>query len=115
MEIDLLFTAVNDDDWKRITETGSFEPDSFTENGQVKCFEGADAEKIVNLHFSESTTVLLLVIDPLRIQSPIKRFKEDDLSFIAIQGTFSIDAIIDKIKLKKNKNGSFSVKVKHFD
>ncbi|MEX0720825.1 MAG: DUF952 domain-containing protein [Balneolaceae bacterium] len=115
MEIDLLFTAVKDSDWKKVTETGDLIPDTFSEYGHIKCFEGKDAEEIINQDFEDSSAVLLLVIDPLRIQSPIKRIIEGDFSYIAVQGTFSVDVIIDKIKLEQNKKGRFAIKVKHFE
>ncbi len=58
---------------------------------------------------------MLLVLDPLRIQEPIKHVKEEDLPLVAIKGSISIDTIIDRISLKKDKEGRFLVQVNHFD
>lgn len=115
MDIDLLFTAIKDSDWRSVSESGSFKPESVEEKGHVRCFLGDEAQDIINHYFDEKDTVLLVVLDPLRIQSPIKHIKEDGFKFVAIQDAVTIDAIIDKIKLKADKKGKFSLNVKHFD
>lgn len=115
MEVDLLFAAIKQSDWRKVSEDGSFEPNSVKEHGHVRSFVGSEAEKIINHYYNDEDQVLLIVLDPLRIQSPVKKIEEDGFPFIAIQGAVSVDAIIDKIKLQKNKKGKFSVQVKHFD
>lgn len=115
MDIDLLFTAVNLDDWKKITENGTFEPESYKQDEVVYCFTGDVAEKYINSTFQEADKLLLIVIDPLRIENPIKKLKVDGFELIEIQGTFSLDSIIDKIRLEKDNNGKFNLRVKHFD
>ena len=111
MEIDLLFAAIKPSDWK----DGSFSPSSVEEEGYVRSFTGKEAEKVVNHYFKGEEKVLLVVLDPLRIQSPIKHIEEDGFKFVAIQGAVSVDAIIDKIKLRSTTKGTFSLQVKHFD
>lgn len=115
MEIDLLFTAIKPSDWKDVSDNGSFSPDSIEESGYVRCFTGENAEEVINHYFEGEERLLLIVFDPLRIQTPIKHIKEDGFKFTAIQGAVSIDAIIDKIKLRSDKKGKFSLNVKHFD
>lgn len=115
MELDLLFTAIKPADWKSVSDNGSFSPDSVEEAGYVRSFTGEQAEDIINHYFEGEEKVMLIVLDPLRIQSPIKHINEDGFKFIAIQGAVSIDAIIDKLKLRSDKKGKFSLNVKHFD
>lgn len=115
MEVDLLFLAVKKAEWRKITENRSINPSVLSEDSQVRAFVGTHAEKIINHNFEGDETVLLVVLDPLRIQSPIKHIKEDGFEYVAIQGEVSMDTIIDKIELEPDKNGRFSVQVKHFD
>jgi uncharacterized protein (DUF952 family) len=115
LDIDLLFTAVKDSDWKTVSEGGRFKPESVEEAGRVRCFVGDEAENIINHYFDKDDTVLLIVLDPLRIQSPIKHIEEDGFKFISVQDSITKDAIIDKIKLTADKKGKFSLNVKHFD
>jgi uncharacterized protein (DUF952 family) len=115
LDIDLLFTAFKESDWRNISGNGKIEPDPDSKLNSVLTYTGEQAEAIINKSFEEEKQVLLIVFDPLRIQSPIKKTIIDGHTFIAIQGEVSLDAVIDKIMLKKGKNGQFSLKVKHFD
>jgi len=115
LEYDLLFTLIDKDHWKNYTETGFYSPPELTELGYIQCFEGKYAETIANLHYNEFDNLLLLIIDPLRIHEPIKKEKSDDVEFLNVQGKFSIDAIIDRIPVKKSKKGDFNIRIKHFD
>lgn len=115
MDIDLLFTVIEPSAFKSATTSGDFYPESFDEKGYIRCFEGGQAEEIINNKYSSEEKLLLIVIDPLRIQDPIKKSKEDGLSFVDVQGAFSIDSIIDKIKLEKDNKGKFNLRIKHFD
>lgn len=115
MNIDLLFTAVKQSDWRAYTETGRFEPPSLASEQIVWCFTGDVAEVCVNKEFGDADKIILIVIDPLRIEVPYKRTTRNGIEMIALQGTFPLDAIIDKIKLEKEQGGAFSIRVKHFD
>ena len=115
MEYDLLFTYIKKEDWKNYTESGFFAPEDLTEKGYILSFEGKFAEKIANTLYRQQNQLLLLVIDPLRIHEPLKKVAEGEIEFYSIQGKFSIDAIIDRITMKKSKNGQFNVRIKHFD
>lgn len=115
MDIDLLFTAFKESDWRNISGNGKIEPDTESDKNEIFTFTGDQAEAIINKKFEEEKQVLLIVFDPLRIQSPIKKTEIDGHTYIAIQGEVSLDAVIDKIKLKKGKNRQFSINVKHFD
>lgn len=115
MEIDLLFAAIKQSEWRKISEEASLKPAYFNQDGYVRSFAGNNAEKIINHYFNGEDDLLLIVLDPLRIQTPIKRITEDGFDFIAIQGEVTMDAIIDKIKLGPDKKGKYSVNVKHFD
>ena len=115
MEYDLLFTCINKENWKSFTESGYFIPQELSEKGYITCFGDKYAEKYANEYHRHSNQLLLLVIDPLRIHVPLKKIATDDIQYYSIQGKFTIDAIIDRITLKKSKNGLFQIRIKHFD
>lgn len=115
MEIDLLFTAVKQSEWSKVSADGTIGQDSAATQDEVKLFKGNDAEKIINHYYDGTEPVLLIVLDPLRIQSPIKHVKQEGFEFVAIKGSVTIDAVIDKIKLQADDKGKFSVQIKHFD
>jgi uncharacterized protein (DUF952 family) len=115
LENDLLFTLTTKSDWKNFSSSGTFEPASLKENGFIRCYHGSQIEQAANKLESDENELLLIVIDPLRIQVPLKNEKIGDETFPNLYGGFSIDAIIDRIILKKSKKGAFAVHVKHFD
>lgn len=115
LEYDLLFTVINNTDWKVYTESGLYTPKELKEHGFFKCFEGKFVEPYANLNYKHQNQLLLLVIDPLRINEPIKKFIDVEVEYYSIHGKISTDAIIDRIKLKKSKNGTFNIRIKHFD
>ncbi|MEQ9265603.1 MAG: DUF952 domain-containing protein [Balneolaceae bacterium] len=115
MENDLLFTLITKPEWKIYSSSGSFEPESLTENGFIRCYHGNQVEAAANELYSQESEIFLIVIDPLRIQVPIKNEKSGENVFPNLYGSFSIDAVIDRIVLKKGKSGKYSVHIKHFD
>ena len=116
MSIDLLFHITTNEEWKTYSSKGYIEPESLTLEGFIHTSKGDQVEDTANRLFNGREGVLLLVIDPLRIQEPIKyESAENGLKYPHIYGRISIDAVIDKLALTPDKAGKFSVKVKHFD
>lgn len=115
MEYDLLFTLIKKAEWKTYSTSGSFEPASLIEKGFIQCYSGKQVEDAANAFFQDENELFLIVIDPLRVQVPLKNEKSGEEIYPNLYGAFSIDAIIDRILIKRGKNGAFSVRVKHFD
>lgn len=114
MEIDLLFIAVKKSDWREISQSEYIYSPEFSADGKSKTFTGNTAERIINDVYS-GEPLLLIVLDPLRIQAPIKHIKENGIEYVEIMGEITKDALIDKIVLKSSKEGNYSLDVKHFD
>ena len=115
MENDLLFALIPKQDWKNYSSSGKFEPLELEESGYIRCYTGKQVEDAANANFEGLDDLFLIVIDPLRIHVPIKHEKDGDSKYPHLYGSFSIDAVIDRINLKRGKNGKYSVLVKHFD
>jgi len=116
MSIDLLFHITSQDQWRNYSTNGYIEPDSLQEEGFIHTSKGDQVEETANRLFSGEENILLLVIDPLRIQEPLKyETAENGLKYPHIYGKISIDAVIDKIPISPDKSGKYNVKVRHFD
>lgn len=115
MENDLLFTLISKTDWKLYSQSGSFEPEDLIKKGFIRCYQGNQVEAAANSEFEGIDELLLIVIDPLRLQVPIKKESENGTVYPNLYGAFSIDAVIDRIPIKRSKKGKFSVQIKHFD
>ena len=114
MEIDLLFLAVKKSDWREISQSQLIYSPQFSDDGKHRTFTGKDAEDILNQMYT-GEPLLLIVLDPLRIQAPIKHVKTDGKEYVEILGDVTKDALIDKILIKSSKEGKYSLDVKHFD
>ena len=115
MEHDLLFTIIDDQNWKEIASEGTFHPASLDELGYIKCIDEKDIEKYVNQDQFKDKDLKLVVIDPLRIKDSIKTEMENGFKVIKLSGSLTLDAIIDKISLQKSKKGNYTIAIKHYD
>lgn len=115
MEHDLLFTLITKSEWKLYSGSGKFEPESLTEKGFIRCYQGKQVEKAANTEFPDADELYLIIIDPLRIQVPIKTENEDGETYLNLYGSFSIDAIVDRILLNRDNKRGYSVHIKHFE
>lgn len=114
MEIDLLFVAVKKSDWREISQSEFIYSPEFSDDGHLRTFTGNNAEIIINKVYA-GEPLLLIVLDPLRIQAPIKHINKDGTEFVQVLGEVTKDALIDKIVIKSSKEGKYSLSVKHFD
>jgi len=115
MEYDLLFTIIDDQNWKEIASEGTFHPSSLDELGYIKCINENDIERYVNQDHLEGKDLILVVIDPLRVKNSIKAETENGFRIIKLSGSLTLDTIIDKIDLKPSEKGNYTVKIKHYD
>jgi uncharacterized protein (DUF952 family) len=114
LDIDLLFAVVTPEQWRTISGEGTLRNTYMDGEDSIWCFEGKHAEEVIN-EFYEGDSLLLIVLDPLRIQAPFKRITKNGFEIIEIKQSISIDVIIDRIKLNPDKKGKYSMNVKHFD
>lgn len=115
MDYDLLFTLIPKTSWRTATNEGVFAPESLASQGYIRCIPDKELENYANTQFDGIDELLLIVIDPLRIQVPIKHETIKDTRFALIYGSLKLDAIIEKIDLFRDKKNKFRISIKHFD
>jgi len=116
LDHDLLFHVTTEDDWKANIENGSYSPASLEEDGFILCAVGEQVEKVANNLYQEAENPVLLVIDPLRIQAPVKYTDTEYAKKLpAIYDSISMDAVIDRIKLYRDDKGKFHINIRQYD
>ncbi len=116
MNIDLLFHICTKEEWKNYSSSGYVQPDSLENEGFIHLSTGTQIEGTANDLYNGCEDCILLVIDPLRLQVPVKHERaENGNSYPHVYGKISLDAIIDKLPLNLDQKGRFEIKVKHFD
>lgn len=113
MKDEIIFHLVTQNTWKASQQSGEYIPESLKEEGFVHCSTGQQIEKTANRLFIGEKRLFLLVIDVSRLQPRLIYEDTEGTSekFPHIYGPINIDAIIDKIKIFPDKDGSFKINV----
>ncbi len=111
MRDDIIFHLVSSDDWKTYQNAGLYEPPSLEEEGFIHCSNGEQVQRVANQQFKGQNDLMLIVIDVASLESEVKLelVEEAEEKFPHIKGPLNIDAIIDKIKLAPEEDGSFYI------
>ena len=109
LQAELIFHVVSRRKWRDLNKGGYYKPENFSETEVVECVKAQDLNSFLNGQFHGRKNLLILVIDLFRLSS---RYKEDPESGrVHIMGGVNTDAILDKIRIDCNRDGSFDVEV----
>jgi uncharacterized protein (DUF952 family) len=109
MNSDLIFHIVSRRKWKQLTNRGYFSPEELNENNQIECVPSRKLNEYLNTHYSGRKNLLILVIDSSRVLNKITRDK--DTGRVYVDSKINIDAILDKIRIDANNDGTFDISV----
>ncbi len=111
MRDSLLFHITTRDDWKEYQNDGRYEPESLEQEGFIHCSSGNQLKETANRLFGDKDQILLLVIDVSTLGENVKYEVEDDAGekFPHIYGPLSTNAVIDKIDIKAEEDGTFDI------
>lgn len=111
MREELLFHITTREDLNRFKNSGRYEPESLDSEGFIHCSTGSQLEETANRLYAGRDEILLLIIDASMIRDDIKYEEDEDLGekFPHIYSPLSINAVIDKIDVKAEKNGKFKI------
>ncbi|HKK46185.1 MAG TPA: DUF952 domain-containing protein [Balneolaceae bacterium] len=111
MRDDLLFHITTREEWKTHQNQGNYEPESLTSEGFIHCSTGSQLQETANRLFAGTNKILLLVIDVSTMRESVKYEEDSDTGnkFPHIYGPLHTNAIIDKIDIKAEDDGSFDI------
>ena len=111
MRDDLVFHITTRDAWKEFQTNGNYEPESLDSEGFIHCTTGAMLEETANRLFSGEERILLLVIDVSTLGENIKYEKEEETgnTYPHLYAPLSTNAVIDKIDISAEKDGTFNI------
>ncbi|MDY6868972.1 MAG: DUF952 domain-containing protein, partial [Chloroflexota bacterium] len=111
MREDLVFHLVKKNVWEEKKSNSRYHPESIDSQGFIECISGKDIEPVVNNKFKGEKGILLIVINTALIEPKLK-YEEDSESKVTrprIYGPLNLDAVIDKIELAPEEDGSFQI------
>lgn len=111
MRDDILFHVTTQEDWKQNQKGGLYRPESLEEEGFIHCSSGSQLEETANRIYGDKDQILLLVIDASRIREDVKYEKdvETGQKFPHIYAPLNVNAVIDKIEIHAEKDGTFKI------
>jgi len=111
MKEELIFHLVTEKDWKEYKNNSVYSPQSLETDGFIHCSSGEDIQEIANRYFKSRDDVLLLVINTTLVDREIKYEKDQELDkeFPHIYGSINTGAVVDRIHLAPEANGSFDI------
>jgi len=111
MRDDLIFHITTKKIFKKAKNNSAFEPESLEEQGFIPCSTGDQVEETANRNFGSREQILLLVINVSALSSELKYEKDEQTGekHPHIYGPLNTDAIIDKLQVFSEKDGSFNI------
>lgn len=109
MSSSLIFHAVSKRKWKEFNKGGFYDPQGTKYDDGIICVNADKLKEYLNNNFKGSRQVLVLVIDKSRLMPKSSYNKEKDR--FNVEDRINMDAILDKILLKPNKEGIFDIEI----
>lgn len=96
--------------WRQAQLEGYYCGDTLATQGFIHCSTSAQIVKVANTFFSHQPELILLCIDPQRVQAEIK-YEESEPGelFPHIYGSLNIDAVVMVIEFAPGTNGKFEL------
>ncbi len=104
MSSDLIFHALSKRKWQERNKGGTYS----TGEDEIECVDASALNNYLNTQFQGRKNLILLVVDRRRLSNSIVR--EDDGIIHVLKG-ISLDAVLDKIRIDSDKEGSFDIEV----
>ncbi|MEX0995174.1 MAG: DUF952 domain-containing protein, partial [Balneolaceae bacterium] len=113
MKHDLIFHFVSQHTWKNSMVNGAYHPESLKDEnkGTIPCCNPPQVECVANDKFSGKDHIYLIVIDANRVSTEITISEFDGQEYPQINGPLNMDAVIDKITLEPEEDGSFEINI----
>jgi uncharacterized protein (DUF952 family) len=105
--------------WEAAAKSGVFRSPEFDEHGFIHCSTPEQVLLVANAFFAGRSGLVLLVIDPARLQSPVRwepahgKGRLPDFTqgavFPHVYGSINVDAVVRTVDLVPNAMGTFVV------
>ena len=130
MDLDILYLISTKEQWKFYSSKGHISIGQEEEADRLYGVHPDTLQDLLNFQYASATELLLILVDPIRLQVPIKAAQKDiypagdetnhplnskRFQVIEVYGNISIDAVIDRIPLKKKESETFSLTIEQVD
>lgn len=108
---DIIFHLLPEKEWKERQKQGEYRTPELEEEGFIHCSTGSQVEQTANRHFVGTRKLLLLVIDVSSLAPEVRYEKAGEKHEIYphVYGAINAGAILDRIPLRPEEDGSFEI------
>lgn len=95
MEDQVIYHLTTLQEWEDAQDQGIYEPPSYQREGFIHCSTEAQLKDVMRKHFKHHENLVRLVIDPLRLTSPLRYEKdgEQQTEYPHIYGPLNLEAV----------------------
>ncbi len=104
MSTDLIFHILSKRKWQERNNAGTYS----TGEDEIECVDSSTLNEYLNTQFHGRKNLLMLVVDRNRLSNSFLR--EEDGKLYLERG-INLDAVLDKIRIDSEKDGSFDIQV----
>lgn len=105
----LLFHITPRADWERALRQGVYRAASLRREGFIHCSGRTQVVRVANTFYRGRRNLLLLVIDPARVQPAIRHERVDGRRFPHIYGPLNLDAVVRVLEFPPRRDGTFAL------
>lgn len=100
--------------WERAQREGTYRGDTLDAEGFIHFSSPDQVVRVANARFQGHTGLLLLIVDPEKLTSPLKfeppfEDNEGNEVFPHLYGALNLDAVIQVLEFPPNADGTFSL------
>jgi uncharacterized protein (DUF952 family) len=108
----LIYHIADQNHWEKAQSSGLYVHPTLHSEGFIHCSKDAQLEETANLYFSGSEDILILYIDPGRVDAEIEyEMSSRGQEFPHIYGPVNIESVVKTKKVKRRADGKFKIKL----
>ncbi|MCA1552997.1 MAG: DUF952 domain-containing protein [Chloroflexi bacterium] len=102
-----LFHITTRAEWQRAQRVGAYRAASLRREGFIHCSGQTQVVRVANAFYRGKRNLVLLLIEPAKVNAPIRHERVDGRRFPHIYGALNLDAVVQVVDFPPRADGTF--------